>query len=385
MKLRTWIVALTGVALAPNAMAAELGSDSDFASVRVHAFASQGFILSRNNNYLAKSKHGSFEFSEIGINFTKNVTERLRFGVQFFARDLGPTGNYNAKVDWFYLDYRFADWFGLRAGRVKIPFGLYNEINDVDAARTAILLPQSVYPIQNRDFLLAQSGVELYGRLRSEAAGALDYRLYGGTIFIDATTPAGSQTTILDLTVPYVAGGRVMWETPLEGLRLGGTVQAIRLDTTFLFNAKPVDVNIRALLWVASLEYAAHDLLLATEYSRWHTKSETSDPAAFPQAGKVVSERAYAMASYRVAKWFQPGIYHSLEFPNVEHRSGRENMRHDTAFTLRYDINPNWLFKLEAHYVVGTAGLSARLNDGTPPAALAREWGVFLAKTTAYF
>ena len=97
-------------------------------------------------------KRGSFEFAEVGINFTKALSDRLRLGVQLFARDLGPIGNYDAKFDWFYLDYRLSDWLGLRAGRVKLPFGLYNEINDVDAARVPILLPQSVYSTRNRDY-----------------------------------------------------------------------------------------------------------------------------------------------------------------------------------------------------------------------------------------
>src|SRR5258708_35984070 len=139
-----------------------VGADTA-AAVEVHAFASQGFILTRDNNYLAnKTTNGSFQFSEVGINFTKSVTDKLRVGVQLFAQDLGPTGNYNAKVDWFYLDYRLFDWLGFRAGRVKIPFGLYNDINDIDAARNPVLLPQSVYPVQNRNYLLAQTGAELY-------------------------------------------------------------------------------------------------------------------------------------------------------------------------------------------------------------------------------
>src|SRR5262249_42705161 len=151
--------------------------------LQAHGFVSQGYILTTDNNYLAKSTHGSFEFAEVGLNFTATLTEKLRAGVQLFARDLGPVGNYSAKADWFYLDYRFADWLGVRAGRTKIPFGLYNDISDIDAARVPILLPQSVYPIQNRDYLLAQTGVELYGRLPTGSAGTLDYRLYGGTIY----------------------------------------------------------------------------------------------------------------------------------------------------------------------------------------------------------
>ena len=111
----------------------------------------------------AKSQRGSFDFNEVGINFTKSLGERLRFGIQFFARDVGPVGNDTPRVDWFFLDYRFTDWLGVRAGRLKVPFGLYNEVNDVDSARVPVLLPQAVYPILNRDLLLAQTGFELYG------------------------------------------------------------------------------------------------------------------------------------------------------------------------------------------------------------------------------
>jgi len=49
----------------------------------------------------------------------------------------------------------------------------------------AILLPQSVYPLQARNFLFAQTGAEIYGFVRLPGAGAIEYRLFGGTIFID--------------------------------------------------------------------------------------------------------------------------------------------------------------------------------------------------------
>src|SRR5690606_26862451 len=148
---------------------------------------SQGFLKSSQNNFLAQSERGSFEFNEVGLNFTEKITDRFRIGMQLFMRDLGPIGNYKPQFDWFYLDYQFFDWLGLRAGRTKIPFGLYNEINDVDAARVPILLPQSVYPTQNRDYLLAQTGFEIYGRTPYSPLGVLEYRAYGGTIYLDAS------------------------------------------------------------------------------------------------------------------------------------------------------------------------------------------------------
>ena len=387
-----WRRAITALALAGSlgwssgARAVELGEEGDVKSVEIHVFVSQGFILTKDNNYLAEdTKHGSFQFSEVGINFTKPLTQSLRLGLQLFAQDLGPTGNYTPKVDWFYLDYRWKDWLGIRAGRVKIPFGLYNEINDVDSARVPILLPQSIYPLENTNYLLAQTGAEVYGYVKLGGAGALDYGLYGGTILVDTLVPPGSPYQVQDLNVPYVVGGRVLWETPVPGLRAGGSLQSLRLDATLLAGGKSAKIELPATLWVASVEYSAHELTLAAEYSRWYVSDSSSNTSIVPSSPTVTSERGYALASFRAANWFSPGVYYALMFPDVNKRKGRENLQHDVATTLRFDINRYWLIKLEGHFMSGTAELSPSLNDNVPIAKLPENWGVFLMKTTAYF
>src|SRR5258708_30440695 len=43
--------------------------------------------------------------------------------------------------------------------------------------------------------------------------------------------------TTLFRSTPYVTGGRLLWETPLEGLRIGGSLQALRLDLNVHSNA----------------------------------------------------------------------------------------------------------------------------------------------------
>lgn len=362
----------------------------------VHGFVSQGFLLSSQNNYLAHTERGSFEFSEVGLNFTKQLTERFRVGMQLFMRDLGPVGNYKPQFDWYYLDYKFADWLGIRAGRTKIPFGLYNETSDIDAARVPILLPQSIYDVENRDALLALTGGEIYGRVPVSKMGALEYRGYGGTIFLDAS----GVDEVQNFEIPYVVGGRLMWETPLDGLRMGGTYQALHIDYEVVLSEEDVqlledsdllsegDDNVIAVdlplrLWVASIEYAYQDLLLATEYGRWKAKTKTD--ADFIPVQSVENERFYFMASYRVVPWFAPGAYYSLLFPNTSDRTGSDSHRHDLAMTLRFDPLEYWLIKLEGHFMSGTANLRPELNGGTPASELAKNWGLFLLKTTGYF
>jgi hypothetical protein len=372
---------------------AALGSGD---SLQVHGFVSQGFIKSTDNNYLANSERGSFELTEVGINFTKTLTDQMRVGVQLFTRDLGPIGNYAPQFDWFYLDYRFWDWLGVRAGRTKLPFGLYNEVNDIDSARVPILLPQSVYSITSRDFLLAQTGVELYGNVPLGGGGGLEYRAYGGTIYVPSTSGA-----IINFTVPYLIGGRLMWLSPIEGLQVGGSVQALRFDFDYLPPAAitgplqmagslpagftgVVNAKLPAVLWIASAEYQVGELLLAAEYGRVWSKIESTVPTLLPET-ETQEERYYGMASYQITPWFTPGAYYSVRFPNVDLRHGRDHYQHDIALTLRFDMNAHWLFKAEGHFMHGTAALDPTLNGNQPRSALTRDWGVLLLKTTAYF
>jgi hypothetical protein len=384
----------------PSPDAADL-APSEQSSFAVHGFASQGYVLSTANDFLAESEGGSFEFAEAGVNLQVELEERLRVGVQLFARDLGPAENYSANFDWFHLDYRFADWLGIRAGRAKLPFGLYNEVNDVDVARVFVLLPQSVYPTTSRDYLLAVTGLHLYGYLSFESGGGLDYRAYVGTNFLEVPRDPRDPFEPLSASTPYMLGGRVLWDLPVEGLRLGPSVQVIRLEGDLLFRpdvfqpavdegALPgnfdglVRYDITGLLGVASIEYAAYDLQLAAEYSRWRIDLSSSTPQLFP-AAVVTSERFFALAAYRVTSWLTPGAYYSAQFPNVSDREGRENYWHDFAATLRFDLTAHWLLKLEGHLMLGTAGLSPSLNGGAPRTELEPTWGLFLAKTTAYF
>jgi hypothetical protein len=383
-----------GTALADDA---GLGVDQ----VEIHGFVSQGVIKTTANNYLAQSERGSFEFSEAGINFTHSFTPNFRIGAQLFSRDLGPIGNYRAQFDWYHLSYRFADWLGVRAGRTKLPFGLYNDTSDIDVAHVPALLPQSVYPAQNRDYLLAQTGAELFGFISLGNAGAFDYRLYGGTIFFDPPQNAGTGIDIVNVETPYLIGGRILYRSSLPGLTVGGSVQRLRLDVDYDIAPEvymawqeagrlppefggDLALGLPVTLWVASAEYAGDELLVAAEYTRWHARYESEYPNLVPNRN-VVSEGFYVMASYHVTSWFTPGVYYAGRYPNVDDRHGRDAFQHDAAITVRYDINEHWLFKLESHYMYGTAGLRAELNDGKTPAELTKEWGVFLAKTTAYF
>ena len=205
-----------------------------------------------------------------------------------------------------------------------------------------------MYPVSNSDFLLAQTGGELYGNVPLGAAGTLEYRLYGGTVFYDT---ADATSTATNVTVPYIVGGRLMWQTPIEGLQAGGSVQKLRLDgdvnlpaalvTALTMTgglpanfANPLPIKIPALLGVASLEYNAHNLLLASEYSRWRVSLES--PVPMFSTPNTQSERFYVMFAYHVTRWFYAW---TLLFVVVRQRR-RDRSGKNTAVACRPDHRP---------------------------------------------
>jgi hypothetical protein len=371
---------------------------------QVHGFVSEGAFISTSNDAIGDSSRGSLKFFEAGINVSAQLTDRLRVGIQFVSRAVGDVSEVVPRLDWGFLDYRFFDWLGLRAGEIKMPLGLYNEYVSIEAARTAILLPQSLYPLRNRDALISHTGFALYGTVPLGPLGELSYQGWLGTLNIprSALTLVGASLNSVD--THYVAGGEAFW-SPLEGLRVGGTYLRASIDFHLtldpasigaLVDAQlvPVDYDGKLVVsqtptdfWVASLEYTVRGFLFAGEYSRWRKHQYTTLPKVLPSF-RDDSERFYVLASYRFSELLEVGSYYSVIHLDANHRDGAAPaFRHgynayqrDLALSLRLDVNEYWLWKVEGHFVDGTADLSSETN--TNPS---RYWGLFLLRTSVTF
>src|ERR1700690_2954583 len=114
----------------------------DLSGIVVHGFVSQGFLFSSNNNYLSmKSSDGSPQWTDAAVNISDSLGDNLHVGMQVHMYQLGEFGGSNLQVDWASGDYRVNDRFGIRAGKVKTVFGLFNDSQDVDAIFLWVLLP----------------------------------------------------------------------------------------------------------------------------------------------------------------------------------------------------------------------------------------------------
>ncbi len=163
-----------GLTLAAGAAGQDLGA----VKLQFHGLVAQGGLLSSHNNYLtAKTSAGSTPWTEAATNLSATMSDSFHVGLQLHTYTLGDLGRLQLDVDWAYGDYQVREWIGFRAGKVKTPLGLFNDTQDIDSLHLWALLPQGIYPADNRSWMLAHTGGDLYGRIELPAAfGSLSYQ-----------------------------------------------------------------------------------------------------------------------------------------------------------------------------------------------------------------
>jgi hypothetical protein len=349
----------------------------DDLNLQIHGFATQGFLYTTNNNiFTTNSSNGSPAWTEAVVNVGAQPIPKLRIAFQARYFLLGQYGNI-VSLDWAAADYKASDFFGIRFGKVKTPWGLFNEIQDIDPSFPWALLPESLYPIDSRNSYLAHYGGIVYGSVAlPSSAGKLEYRAFGGEGlytpndgYFVAQKEAGFNLPN-DIKGPLY-GGALHWKTPLKGLMLGAS--ALKDNTwsaaytanygattgteTLLANTQP---NYFA-------QYDKDKWMLATEYSRSWGNQLVQLPGT-PDAYSRNDDRAwYAMVSYRATPKLTTGFYLSQ---NADHQAPVSSSRHynEWVFSGRYDLNEFLYAKAEEHLINGTGlAFDPNLNPDLQP------------------
>jgi hypothetical protein len=414
MKKTTIITGLLLLTLVPGSLFAyELGK------LQINGFVSQGYLDSSDNNFLdPKSKDGTFRISEVGLTFNAPLTEKLHIGTQALYRILGEDEDFG--IDWAYGDYRFTDWFGMRAGKIKLPIGLYNETRDSDFLRPMVFLPQSVYDEMQRSFLVAGLGASIYGNIPTKSIGDFDYQLFYGQIDVDediTLVDQGLNIEGMDSIVKGYSGGMagvddfdyepdytfaasLVYNTALDGLRLGGTYFKSKgkfntsiNDPLGIFEGEygvtnfDIDANYDH-MYVLSAEYVLPLVTFSAEYMQRDNDVKATGIAALPGIGNrynfvtTTSEGWYVMATVQVPP--VPGLSVTAlydEFYLDKNDKNDGNFRKDFGIGTRYDINKNWLVKAEWHSIDGKAMNVDLVNDDP----VEEDWSYFTVKTTFNF
>lgn len=396
------------------------GSYTFTQDIDIHGYVSQGFLLSSKNNMFRGTKDGTFQFNELGLNFSSQLSDKLHVGIQFSARDLADTTNDKVVIDWAFADYRFKDYLGFRIGLVKLPNGIFNAIRDLDMLRTCIILPQGHYAENYRESSIASKGINLYGNLPLGGAGALSYDFIYGTLNIpnDGSTAKSTQDRggleIQDFYVPRNYFASLIWETPLPNFKISFAYQDITLegkgvltqDISISVPFPPFTLNLASKLDPFTvdmdkhvtknygIEYSIGNFYICSECRLQDQEVAVAIAGLDPRVSENNTLSYYVLASYRVSDLLEVGAYYNEFFVNRDDKDGTKTpfdptydaFRKDLCVSLRFDLSESWLFKLEGHLINGTALLLSQdnLND-EGVAEMEQNWGLFAAKMTFSF
>ncbi|AOS45098.1 hypothetical protein Verru16b_02174 [Lacunisphaera limnophila] len=362
-------------------------------NIQIGGFFSQGWIQSSGNNYPVEAKDGTFDFREMAVNVSTTVGSHLRVGAQGFAQTIGNYGDDEVLLDWAVVDYNFRQEIGLRVGRVKLPKGLYGEALDVDAVRPFVFLPMSLYNPVVRDFNSAFNGGMLYGSVELGRAGSVDYKAFYGEIPMKPkqgvadffnTTSLYASAGVSTIGMDHTAGGHLLWTTPVNGLKLGGSYSELSelyaKGPFAFFPAASVNLTTDSYTYGTVFgEYVTGDWTLAAEYQRVRGTFDIINPFSASVA-RTGSTNWYVSAARRLNARFETGAYYSVQKDDYS-STGEHN--YDTAISFRYDVNENVLIKAEYHWIDGT--MNVFNTPRTPNAVIKDSSSFFAVKTTLSF
>jgi len=378
------------------AQAVELADD-----IQLHGFLTQGYFLTSNNRLFGSSdKGGSFNYTEAGLAGSWQLDPDLRLAAQVLFRRAGEGHENDIELDFGLLDYTLLSAvnyrLGTRLGRIKLPFGLYNETRDVLFTRPTILLPQSIYADATRDLALSADGGLVYGEYRLET-GNLSFEVGMGI-------PRGSsldiELAILGFDFPgntfsglsYV--GRLGYDLDDGKYRIA--ITSAWVDTRYdpeLF--PPEDLRAGKDIFtptIFSAQYNLEKLNLTAEYAIRPIK----DKGFGEEFDKdIVGESYYLQAEYRFNENWQAILRYDVFYNDRNDKSGKKfeaktlypahtQFAKDWTFGLRYYVNPSFLVAAEYHYINGTIWI-APLQDNPNPFDLEQRWHLFALATSIRF
>lgn len=375
-------------------------------SFQFQGFASQAFIATSDNDVFGNTDEGgSFGFTEAGLNASFRPTPRLQLSAQMLSRRAGKGNDGTPRLDYGFLDYRLfshvTNQLGIRVGRIKNPFGFYNETRDVAFTRPSILLPQSIYFDRTRNLGLSSNSVQLYGETSHSTIGNF-------SVQVGLTSPiVSNKETVIAITGSTRGSfspepsfiGRGMYESHDSRLRLAISGIWLNMDYkpgigdplgpgSFLFT--PVFL---------SAQYNAENWSITSEYALRHFNFKNFNHPLFDDAlNNTSGESFYIQGVYRFSPKWEVMLRYDVLFADKKDRNGSKwheewgqrlgkpaHTRFAKDFTvgLRWNIKPEIMARLEYHRVNGTAWLSELDNPDSLDTS--QHWNLFAAQLSFRF
>ncbi len=354
---------------------------SEINKAQWHGFISQGAIKTSDNRFFGDSENLSFDFTDIAFGINWRPLTRLHLSTQAIYRKAGKTSPDGIKLDYGIVDYNFINnertGLGSRAGRVKNPYGFYNETRDVAASRPSILLPQSIYPDELRDAFHSSDSVALYAYYQFDNTLLNLDIVYGKPIFnqhVEDILLQDAPSLHFDHQTLLVARAILDY----DGGRMRGGVSYSNISADLV---SPLVMNLKFQL--LSFEYNADNWQIVSEYQERSFDLENLPPP------KLTAQSYYLQFIYSLsARWRFVSRYDVFYF-DKDDKSGRTFDVKSDAYSnthtmgIQYKMNESWLLSGELHHIDGSAWLSDLENPNRD--SLEGNWNLFTAQVSYQF
>lgn len=298
--------------------------------------------------------------TRFGLQISSDVTDNMSVVAQILAR--GDQGNFNAVIEWAYIDYEFHETTSVHVGKIKQPVYLVNDYVEVGYAYPWIRPPQEVYLLNNP--LNTVNGIELLLQF-SVGPGTLSFQPYLGSNRDDIPNAQGAYfeaENIYGLDIKYSGSGYTVHASNFqcEVTTTGGfttdNINPFGQDLNVDLNGKG-DCNVTA----AGFNL---DMANVVVYAEW-TQRTTTETLSRPFGD---TEAYYATIGYRMGKFLphitfasidgeasvvQPGAISSDPALPVPGGSFNFPVPIQTSITagLRYEVNDSAALKFEYQVV----------------------------------
>ena len=317
--------------------------------------------------------------TRFGLQITSEIADNASVVAQILGQ--GTQSNFNAVVEWAYVDYEFNKYISLHAGKIKQPVYLVNDYVEVGYAYPWIRPPSEVYYLNNP--LNTVNGAELLFSF-PVGKGQLSFQPYIGSNRDDIPNSNGTgyfeAEGIAGIDVKYAAPGFLIHASKFHCRKVNTFGGLTDQPTKFGFN---VDVNLNG---VGRCDVSSvgmnFDLSNVVAYAEWQ-KRETSDTLARPFGD---TNAWYTTLGYRMGKWLPHLTFASIKGKASTYSPGAVSCAASTAspgcVTPLGTVpagTPLFNFPVPLQTSV-TAGLRYEVNDS---AALKMEYSVVDVNTNA--
>ena len=318
---------------------------AEWSKLSIHGYVSQAYAVSDEHQILGIPTGGTADYRDLALQFRYDANRHNAAVVQLRHARFGdsPRERDALEVDWAFLQHAFSDRFAVKAGRIPLPLGIFNEAGGPAGGSPFFRPPAELY--ERRYSSKTLDGALASLSLGDPAGWSFDVDAYAGRWEVDY-----GQTQRADAKDAW--GAQVWVNTPWTGVRAGAG--AYRCEVY-----PPAGGEAEYLMVHASLEADLERWRLASEYIRGNLQTNGRYRAAYVQAGYAFTPRLSVHARGAVARIDTGG-------------DGLDaDLSKDVALSINFSAHQHVLLKLEGHTNGGRLA-EDRPYEGYPPPSRTR-------------